>query len=939
MADWQQATDDISSLIRAAAETWPDRTALWFEPAESVSFKELGERVDLNRIRLINLSPGHRPRVGIVIPNGVGMAVTLLSVTTAATAIPFNPKYREEEFRSYFRETSIDFLLVEDADSGPAVEAAKGLQIPVLRCGADGSLRLPVAAPADAFSAAPSPSPDDVALVLLTSGSTGRAKAVPLTHRNVCTSARDVSRSMGLGLEDSCLAMWEQFHIGGLVDLLLAPLLSGGTVICTPGFAVDDFFRLLEVAKPTWFQAVPTTLNELMNYARRRDGGTRKHRLRLIRSVAAPLPVETQRLVTDLFGVPVIQTYGLTEAGPLVTSTSVGSATAKPRSLGRSCGTEIKICADDWAAAPPQTVGPIAIRGANVFRGYENDPEANAAQFRDGWFLTGDLGYLDSDGELFVTGRTKQLINRGGEKVNPQEVDDALLAHPAIAAAASFPVPHRTLNEDVAAAITLKEGQRATADELREFLRDRLADFKVPSLFWFLSELPTNTIGKIDRMALTQMAANTPQPQGSNSVPGDELQRFLSALWALELDLDQIDIDGDFSALGGDSLSRARIVVAVEKALQIRLPDDIVATLTTIRKMAAWLTDALPDGREVASGGSLRRRLLAAGDAITRLSDVLRGPDVEEAEAERAWLGCRETNELTVLLDQILLYRTPLGVRDWLAANPPLGNLGSLPWGRAPVISLRVAMRRRQLIRDVAVERHQAFPAHDWSRAVLTENSILYSDPTVDPGDKTLLIGFCGFLMRLMLPAYQLLMHLDPQVIDLLLVRDPNRRHFEDGAKGLGSSIEEVAESLSRFSEAAGYRRVVTLGTSAGGLAAVCVGLLNGVDRSIAICPDSPLRHPALEACLDKVARADGPRRDVQIHYGNLNDRDRDAAETIAQRLPFARRSPNPIRNHNLLHELSKQGKLRPFLATVLEPRTAGAFVPAAGADPGSRAA
>jgi acyl-CoA synthetase (AMP-forming)/AMP-acid ligase II len=271
----------------------------------------------------------------------------------------------------------------------------------------------------------PSPAPDDVALVLLTSGSTGRAKSVPLTHRNVCASARDVAASMSLGSSDRCLAMWEQYHVGGLVDLLLAPLVSGGVVICTPGFRTDEALRLLAEARPTWFQVVPTTLGDLVAQVRRDGRGRPGGSLRLLRSVAAALPPRLMAEAEETFSVPVLQTFGMTEAGPLITSTLPPPAPRKPGSVGRSCGCEIRIVDSGWVALPPGQTGQVAIRGPNVFSGYEDDAAANAAQFRDGWFLTGDLGRLDPEGDLFLVGRLKQLINRGGEKVNPQEVDDA----------------------------------------------------------------------------------------------------------------------------------------------------------------------------------------------------------------------------------------------------------------------------------------------------------------------------------------------------------------------------------------------------------------------------------------------------------------------------------------------------------------------------------
>jgi acyl-CoA synthetase (AMP-forming)/AMP-acid ligase II/acyl carrier protein len=574
---------DILTLLKQQATDFGKKGALEFEGSETISYRDLHDRVIATAERLsgaILAKSAQRPRIGIVMPNGLQMATTLLSVTILGVAVPFNPSYTLVEFEAYFRETKINALIVSAKDGNYAVLAATALGIPVIRIDKDGA----VIAPFIQASPLSAPQPDDVALVLLTSGSTGRAKSVPLTHRNVCTSARDVCRSMALSSSDRCLAMWEQYHVGGLVDLLLAPLASGGTVICTKGFSAPEFYRLLDVAKPTWFQVVPTTLNDIVGHARRQGLSPRGTSLRFLRSVAAALSPRLMAEAEELFQLPVITTFGMTEAGPLITSTPLPPAIRKPGSVGKSCGCEIRIADAQGISLPTGTEGQVAIRGDNVFHGYEGDAVANAAQFRDGWFFTGDLGRLDADGELTLTGRLKQLINRGGEKVNPQEVDDALVSHPAVAEAACFPVAHATLGEDVAAAVVLRSA--TTVDEIRHHLATLLATFKIPARIQVMESLPRNAVGKVDRLALAEAMAKADAHAVNTSAVVSPLEERIAKVWARELNLPNVSADADFRSIGGDSLSAVRIFLAIETELGHALPKSSLTKIHTVRDMA-----------------------------------------------------------------------------------------------------------------------------------------------------------------------------------------------------------------------------------------------------------------------------------------------------------------------------------------------------------------
>lgn len=578
----ETAFPDILTLLKRQASALGNKCALEFEGDESVTYRELHDRVIYTAERLsgaVLTKSGQRPRIGIVMPNGLQMATTLLSASILGAALPFNPSYTLVEFESYFKETRIDALIVPNERPNYATLAATALGISVIRVDKNGE----VTAPFISTSPVSLPQPNDIALVLLTSGSTGRAKSVPLTHRNVCTSARDVCRSLELSSEDRCLAMWEQYHVGGLVDLLLAPLASGGTVICTKGFNAAEFYRLLNSAKPTWFQVVPTTLNDIVGHARRQRLNPQGTSLRFLRSVAAALSPRLMAEAEELFQVPVIATFGMTEAGPLITSTPLPPALHKPGSVGKSCGCEIRITDVQGVTLPAGTEGQVAIRGDNVFPGYEGDTAANMAQFRDGWFFTGDIGRLDADGELTLTGRLKQLINRGGEKVNPQEVDDALLTHPAVAEAACFPVAHTTLGEDVAAAVVLRSA--ATVDEIRHHPAALLATFKIPARIQIMESLPRNAVGKIDRLALAESMAKADAQIITKDGQVSALEARIAQVWARELNLPHVNADADFRAMGGDSLSAVRIFLAVETEMGHVLPESSLTQIRTVRDM------------------------------------------------------------------------------------------------------------------------------------------------------------------------------------------------------------------------------------------------------------------------------------------------------------------------------------------------------------------
>lgn len=542
-------------------------------------------------------------RVAIVLPNGTEMAVSLLAVSSMAASVPLNPAYRKDEFRAYFDEMNIAALLTIRGFPSEAREVADETGLKVIELSDDGCMTVTMAGKTVASDpddmdedwSERTSGPDDIAMVLLTSGSTGRSKKVPLSNRNVCVATANICRTMELTAADRCLCMWEQFHVGGLVDLLLVPLASGGTVICAGSFDAARFYAMLGPARPTWFQGVPTTLNELLVHARRNDVDPKAAPLRFIRSVAAPLSVQLMGEIEDLFEVPVIQTLGMTEAAPLITTNLLPPHKRKPGSVGKTSGPEIRLVGPDWSDVPRGETGEVMIRGDNVFSGYEDAPEANAHAFRGGWFRTGDTGYFDEDDYLFLTGRLKEMINRGGEKITPQEIDDVLTSHPQIAQAASFSIEHRTLGEDVAAAIVLKIPGAVSEQNVRAFVGEHLAEFKVPRKILILDEMPRDPIGKVNRASLANLAATMQQAEAPAAGTETDTEQQLAVIWAEELGLKTVGRDDNFFELGGDSLSGVRLVLAVQEAFGRQLPTSVLATHPTLREMAVLLDSDAPE--------------------------------------------------------------------------------------------------------------------------------------------------------------------------------------------------------------------------------------------------------------------------------------------------------------------------------------------------------
>jgi acyl-CoA synthetase (AMP-forming)/AMP-acid ligase II len=457
---------------------------------------------------------GRGDRVAIVLPNGPEMAAAFVTIAQAATTAPLNPAYRVDEFDFYLSDLKAKAIVLQEGYDGPALEAARRHGLTVLRLSVEagepaGRFTLTAEGATAAAADEGLPGADDVALILHTSGTTSRPKIVPLLQSNVAASARHIGAALALTHEDRCLNVMPLFHIHGLVAAVASSLAAGASIWCAPGFDALRFFGWLDGAKPTWYTAVPTMHQAILARAGRNKDVVERAGLRLIRSSSASLPPQVMVALSQTFGAPVIESYGMTEAAHQMASNPLPPRAQKPGSVGVAAGPEVRVAHEvEDRLLPMDATGEVVISGPNVTPGYEGNPEANAKSFFEAegrrWFRTGDQGAFDAEGYLALTGRLKEIINRGGEKVSPLEVDAVLMDHPAVAQVVTFALPHPKLGEEVAAAVVLREGESATDREIRDFAAGRLADFKVPRKVILLDEIPKGATGKLQRIGLAE---------------------------------------------------------------------------------------------------------------------------------------------------------------------------------------------------------------------------------------------------------------------------------------------------------------------------------------------------------------------------------------------------------------------------------------------------
>lgn len=630
----------LPHLLEHQARRIPDAAAILAPGREPLTYGRLHQHVDAVGRTLRTLGIGRGDRVVVILPNGPEMAVAVLALAASATCVPMNPAYGAEELERYFAAVGPRALITLSGVDSPArrVAISRGVRVIELSIapGAEAGLFTLAGEGGHAPSGGPI-EPGDAALMIITSGTTARPKIVPMTHTNICSSAFCSVASMALTENDRCINMMPLFHGHGVNNILLGSMAAGAGVVCTHGCDVDRFFGWLSEFHPTWYSAVPTMHQAIVAQAQNRHERAADLRLRLIRSASASLPLHLLAQLEDTFEAPVIESYAMTEStSSPIASNPLPPRRRKPGSVGVRVGLEVAIMDERGALLPDGRTGEVAIRGASVTAGYDGDPEATAAAFAGDWFKTGDLGYFDDDGYLFLAGRIKEIINRGGEKVSPREVDEVLLRHPAVAQAVAFAVPHPTLGEDVGSAVVLRPHAAATPKDIRQFAMAHMAAFKVPRQVLIVPEIPKGPTGKVQRVRLAAelgLESNTPAAQPA-VLPRTPLEKTLAGIWAEVLQVEEVGLYDDFFVSGGDSIHAARVVMRLHEIIRIEVDVSLVFAAPTVAEFAEHIETLIPSAAaprspSEMSGEPRRNGMAPASFAQDRLWHLYRlAPDL-----------------------------------------------------------------------------------------------------------------------------------------------------------------------------------------------------------------------------------------------------------------------------------------------------------------------
>lgn len=558
--------DDFLQLERRAAEA-PHTAALLGPGREPLTYLALWNHVGTARGALLEAGVSSGEAVALVMRQGPEWVTAFLAIASRSGCAPLDPALTESEYGSALSRLGARTLIVEADFAAPAAAAARelGMRVVRVRPALD---RLAGAFTLEVDPGAPLPRDGratDAAVLVLTSATAGHPKLVPLTPANLHARAVHDVRALGLTASDRFLSLMPMFHIHGLTAAL-TQLSCGGSVACVPGFEVGEFISWLNEFRPTWFTAGPPLLRVVLRLVRDHPALLRGNSLRLIRSTGAVSAPGLLAELEDALQAFVLDGYGTTETGGITRS---APDARKPGSVGRSSGCRIAILEESGRALPPGIEGEIAVQGPSVTSGYLDDPDANRAAFRDDWFRTGDLGRLDEEGFLYLTGRVKEMINRGGEKIRPTEVDEVLATHPAVADAAAFAIPHRTLGEDVGAAVVVRPGASVSEDDLRKFAATRLALFKVPRRIVFVDRIPRGPTGKPRRTELSDQHRDFAGDRVALKAPLTAVETRLIEIWSRILGTAPIGVNDDFFRLGGDSLTVALMLTEVQKELNI----------------------------------------------------------------------------------------------------------------------------------------------------------------------------------------------------------------------------------------------------------------------------------------------------------------------------------------------------------------------------------
>lgn len=559
------AIDAIANLAESSAYS----PALIEPNGILLSYEDLWARILAVGSRLQDAGIASHETVAVLMPQGARQVLAVTGVLNHCICAPLQPRTNVAEVEVLLRRLAAS-ALIASTEFDLEANAASTMGLTVLIVGDEESpkdWKIHRAASHEYLTAGNS----EAILLLVTSATTGGSKVVPLTSTNLDAGISSRRDSLRLTATDRLLQMTSLCHIIG-IENTLAQFLVGGAVVATEGFDPTAYLDWLRELRPTWYDCAPTVHQAALAQLRRIPFD-RPISLRFVQAAGAPLPGEVRQELEQILHVPVLNDYGMTEACPIATDAFLPGGPV-PNSAGRSCGLQVAVMDPSGELVQSGADGEIVVRGLAVFSGYADDPEANRTAFQNGWFRTGDLGRLDQEGNLFLTGRLKEMINRGGEKILPGEVDIAIASHPAVREAAAFSVPHPTLGEDVACAVVLRASSEppVSANELRSFAAQQLARFKIPRRIYFIDEIPRGELGKPQRWLLTERwnakLAAPPSPDSdterSQSDEVEEVFYWLREIWSRILNRDALGFEEDFFAAGGDSLAAINMLAEVD---------------------------------------------------------------------------------------------------------------------------------------------------------------------------------------------------------------------------------------------------------------------------------------------------------------------------------------------------------------------------------------
>jgi acyl-CoA synthetase (AMP-forming)/AMP-acid ligase II/acyl carrier protein len=604
----------LPHLLEHQARGLPDAPAILAPGRAPLTYCRLYQHIVTMGRTLRDMGIGPRDRIAVVLPNGPELAVAILTVAANAACAPVNPAFGIEELQGYFADLKPCALITQAGIDSSSRRAALASGVRVIELATAFDAEAGLFTLVGDRGRAPSDEPinsGDTALLLPTSGTTSRSKIVPQTHVNVCMSAYWTAAALALGETDRCLNVLPLFHGHGLNATVMASLAAGASVVCTSVLDASGFSLTLTASKATWYSAVPTMHQAILTQARHDRKRLAKCRLRFVRSSSAPLSPRIFAELEQTFESPVIEWYGMTE----VTSSPIACNPLPPRerkpgSVGIPGALDVAIMDERGTLLPDRRTGEVVVRGASLTAGYFGNPKATELAFEGDWFKTGDLGYFDADGYLFLVGRIREIINRGGEKIAPQEVDEVLLDHPAVAEAVTFAVPHATLGEDVASAIVLRPHAKLRPRDVRQFVSRRIADFKCPRHVFIVREIPKGPTGKVQRIGLAAklgLATSAPLPR-TFVAPRTPLEKVLASIFAEVLQVETVSIYEDFFALGGDSLLAMRVLIRLYEVMHIEVDIAFIFDAPTVADMAEHIAISMQAGQDAPPSAIVRAR-------------------------------------------------------------------------------------------------------------------------------------------------------------------------------------------------------------------------------------------------------------------------------------------------------------------------------------------